>query len=314
MESYRGSPGWVRYRRLLESEFGIEVPEAPEEIRLQLRGHDLHLDQWKPDGPEKGVLILVHGAGGNGRILAPLAQAASRQGWKVLAPDLPGYGLTRPAGTFAWDYAEWPRVVAALADLQTGPVVLLGASVGGLTAVQAAALSPRVKGVIATTLVDMGDPRTFIRVARWPWLAAISLAGFALAPWLLDRLALPLKWLAPMKAMTSSPPLQAYFEEDPGLGRARIPARFFRTLHALKFGRMTLGCPLLLVHPGADTWTPTSLSLEVYDRIESEKAFIELANGSHLPLEAPAADQLQSAVQAFLGRVAQSDAGVRARG
>jgi hypothetical protein len=45
VESYRGSPGWVRYRRLLASEFGIEVPEAPEEIRLQLRGHDLHVDQ-----------------------------------------------------------------------------------------------------------------------------------------------------------------------------------------------------------------------------------------------------------------------------
>jgi hypothetical protein len=255
------------------------------------------------------VLILVHGAGGNGRILAPLAQAASRQGWKVLAPDLPGYGLTRPAGTFAWDYAEWPRVVAALADLQTGPVVLLGASVGGLTAVQAAALSPGVKGVIATTLVDMGDPHTFIRVARWPWLAAASLAGFEHAPWLIDQVALPLNWLAPMKTMTSSPPLQAYFEEDPGLGRVRIPARFFRTLHAQKLGRVTLGCPLLLVHPGADAWTPTALSLEVYDRIESEKTFIELANGSHLPLEAPAADQLQSAVYAFLDRVAEADAG-----
>ena len=311
MERYHGSPGWVRYRRLLASEFGIEVPEAPEEIRLHLRGHDLHLDHWMPEGPERGVLILVHGAGGNGRILAPLAHAASSQGWKVLAPDLPGYGLTRPAETFSWDYAEWPRVVAALADLQVGPVVLLGASVGGLTAVQAAALSPAVRGVIATTLIDMGDPGAFIRAARWPWLAAISLAGFALAPWLLDPLALPLKWLAPMKAMTSSPPLQAYFEEDPGLGRARIPARFFRTLHALKFRRMTLACPLLLVHPGADTWTPTSLSLEVYDRIEGEKTFLELTNGSHLPLEAPAADQLQSAVQAFLDRVAQAGAGER---
>ena len=90
---------------------------------------------------------------------------------------------------------------------------------------------------------------------------------------------------------------------------SRRPARFFRTLHAQKLGRVTLGCPLLLVHPGADAWTPTALSLEVYDRIESEKAFIELANGSHLPLEAPAADQLQSAVHAFLDRVAEAEAG-----
>ena len=90
---------------------------------------------------------------------------------------------------------------------------------------------------------------------------------------------------------------------------SRSPARFFRTLHAQKLGRVTLWCPLLLLHPGADDWTPTALSLEVYDRIESEKAFIELANGSHLPLEAPAAEQLQSAVQAFLDRVAEAEAG-----
>jgi pimeloyl-ACP methyl ester carboxylesterase len=57
--------------------------------------------------------------------LAPLADVACGLGWRVLAPDLPGYGLTRPASTFDWDYAEWPAVVAALADEAEGSVVLM---------------------------------------------------------------------------------------------------------------------------------------------------------------------------------------------
>ena len=293
----------MRYRDLLDTEFGIRIANEPEEVRLSLLGHDLHVDVWNPAGPPKGVLVLVHGAGGHGRILAPLADFAAGQGWRAVAPDLPGYGLTQPAADFDWDYGEWPRVVAALADLQPAPVVLLGASVGGLTAVHAAALSGRVQGVIATTLVDMADPRTFIRAARWPWLAAGALVGFALAPWLFDRLALPLGWLAPMKAMSSRPALQAYFHQDAILGGARTPARFFRTLHAARNDRLDPGCPLLLAHPGADSWTPTSLSLEVLKRIPGETAFVELSNGSHLPLESPAAAELQMAVMGFLDRI-----------
>ncbi len=307
-DCYQGSVSWTRYRDLLVSEFGIRITREPEEVRLSLRGHDLHVDIWEPGGMPKGVLVLVHGGGGNGRILAPLADFAAGEGWRVLAPDLPGYGLTRPAADFDWDYAEWPRVVAALADLQPAPVVLLGASLGGLTAVQAAALSGHVQGVIATTLLDMADARTFIRAARWRWLAAGALAGFVLAPGLLDRVALPLGWLAPMKAMSSRPALQAYFAQDDLLGGARTPARFFRTLHAARNDRPDPGCPLLLAHPGADSWTPTALSLEVLARIPGETAFIELTNGAHLPLESPAAGELQSAVSGFLERIAAGQA------
>lgn len=304
MSAYRGSPSWTRYRELLYARFGIRVEQEPDESFVCLLGHEIHLDEWRPEGNERGILILVHGAGGNGRILAPLAVQAAQEGWRVLAPDLPGYGLTRPAAGFNWDYSEWPRVVADLADAQASPVVLLGASVGGLTAVHAARLSEKVRAVAATTLVDMGDPGTFVRAARWPWLGALALAGFSVAPWLTDRIALPLRWTAPLRRMSSDAELQHYFETDALIGSARIPARFFRTLHAVKVGRIGLRCPLILIHPGADAWTPTAWSLDVLARIEGETAFVALDNGSHLPLESPAAAQLQAALFGFLDRLA----------
>jgi alpha-beta hydrolase superfamily lysophospholipase len=58
--------------------------------------------------------------------------------------------------------------------------------------------------------------------------------------------------------------------------------------------------PLLLVHPGADAWTPTELSLPTFERFGGPKTFVRLSNGSHLPLETPAWDELARALGTFL--------------
>lgn len=104
----------------------------------------------------------------------PLADAAASLGWRVLAPDLPGYGLTRPAPGYRGDYDEWPAIVAQLADETDGPVVLMGLSAGGMTAVFAAEAARTVDGVIVTTLLDAGDPAMLMRAARWRWLGPVA--------------------------------------------------------------------------------------------------------------------------------------------
>jgi len=303
MNTYESSPSWHRYHRLVEQEFGVRIQRRPSERWQTVRGHEVHIDDWRPQGAARGTVILVHGGGGNGRVLAPLADVACGLGWRVLAPDLPGYGLTRPASTFDWDYAEWPAVVAALADRAEGPVVLMGLSVGGMTAVLAARAASDVRGVIVTTLLDMGDPAVFARAARWRWLGVASLLGFRWMPSIVDRLHLPLWLAAPMDKMSGNAAMRDYFTTDPLLGRLRVPSRFFRTLHACKVGRIELRCPLLLAHPGADLWTPTDLSLPAFERVDSPKRLRELSNGTHLPLEQPARDELRQEVTDFLASI-----------
>jgi pimeloyl-ACP methyl ester carboxylesterase len=299
MKTYETSPSWLRYRALLDECFAIRIERKPVETWRQIRGHSIHVDEWQAARP-KGTLILVHGGGGNGRILAPCGDVAASLGWRALAPDLPGYGLTTPAPGFRWDYDEWPAVIAALADQTEGPVVLMGLSVGGMTAVFAAEEARQVQGVIATTLLDMGDPATFVKAARWPWLGAASLLGFRMTPWIADRIALPLRLAAPMHAMSSDPRMQDYFMHDTLLGSMRVPARFFRTMRARKAVTLAPRCPLLLAHPGADAWTPTALSRPGFDKIQGEKQFVELTNGSHLPAERPAFDELRGHIERFL--------------
>ena len=294
---------WTTYRRIVATEFRLHLEVEPTERWAPVRGHRVRIDEWSGD-QNLGTVILVHGGGGNGRVLAPFAEPIARYGWRVLAPDLPGFGLTEPAPGFDGDYAEWPAVVAEIADAQPGPVVLFGLSMGGMTAVFAAQKSTHVAGVIATTLLDLADPATFASAARWDWLGRLSGAVMALVPWLFDRIPLPLRLAAPLNAMSSSKRMQAYFAQDPLIGRSWKPARLFRTAHEYPAATLHLDCPLLVVHPGADRWTPTALSRNVFERVDTRKTFIELSNGAHLPLEQPAFRELTQRVERFLDDVA----------
>lgn len=265
-------------------------------------GHALHIDEWAPVGAAKGTAILVHGGGGHGRILAPLGDAVAAMGWRALAPDLPGYGLTKPARVWRWDYADWPRAIAALADAADGPVVLIGLSVGGMTALYAAQRARAVKGVIATTLIDMSDPQIYAGAARWRWLGHVARLSGAYMPFISDQIAMPLRFAVLMHAMSSKPGMRRYFESDPLLGGKWIPARFWRTLHEYRpdQGNLDLPCPFLLAHPGADAWTPVALSMPAFNRIGSPKRLRVLTNGSHLPAERPAYDELREEIEGFL--------------
>ncbi|MFW6300082.1 MAG: alpha/beta hydrolase [Oceanicaulis sp.] len=168
-------------------------------------------------------------AAGTAACWAPFAAMAADLGWRVLAPDLPGYGLTRPARHDRGDYDDWLEIIADLADASPGPVALMGLSAGGMTAVFAAERAKCVRGVIATTRLDASDPGLLVRAARWRWLGALSLIGFRLTPWLVDRLSMPIRFAAPMGAMSSDPAMNAYFARDRLLGSLRVRLRLFRT-------------------------------------------------------------------------------------
>ncbi len=300
--SFANHSSWTSYRDILREEFAISFPIEPTEHWQEIRGHSIRYDLWEHDWPSVGTVILVHGGGGSGRILAPAALPALQAGWRVIAPDLPGYGLSIPAQGFNGDYSEWPKIITEIADGNTGPVVLLGMSLGGLTAVFAAQLARSVDGVIATTLVDPSDPTTFDHVARWPWLGRLCRFAMRWMPGLLDRISMPLALATPLRAMTGSKRLQEYFVRDPLLGGNWMTSRFFRLIHQRQLESVGLNCPLLLIHPGSDEWTPTEMSMPVFERLKTDKTLIELSNGTHLPLERPAFDEFNQGVGEFLAR------------
>ncbi|HYU02605.1 MAG TPA: alpha/beta fold hydrolase [Jatrophihabitantaceae bacterium] len=100
-------------------------------------------------GPvDAAPVVLVHGLGATNASMLPLISALSRD-FHVLAPDLPGHGGTQAKGAaHAAEYlGNW--LLAFLRETCDQPAVLVGNSLGGRTALEAALSSPyEVRGLV----------------------------------------------------------------------------------------------------------------------------------------------------------------------
>lgn len=304
--SYRENQYWQRYQTFFPGGLRVTPDNAPTERWWFWRGLPVHLDRVD-DSLAPAKLIMLHGAGSYGRMLAPYTRLPSVQGLEIIAPDLPGYGLTGPS-LRAVNYRMWvdcvADLVAAERRVDDRPVVLLGVSIGGRLAYDVAVRRDvsGVPGVIATCLLDprRSDVRTRI-ASHW---AIGRVAGLLPpVPFPLGAFRVPIRWVANMAAVSNQTQLSNLVAADPLGGGNSVSLRFLRSyVHSApivepeKFD----GPPLLLAHPEADLWTPKHLSLAFFDRLRGPKRFAVLGGAGHLPVEETGLADLDSAVRDFL--------------
>lgn len=100
-------------------------------------GVSLHLHDWpRPAGPARGTVLIVHGLGEHGGRYEHVAALLAAQGWRPVGYDQRGHGRSGgPRGGLAADdclLADLGRMVAHARSVGTGPLVILGHSMGGL--------------------------------------------------------------------------------------------------------------------------------------------------------------------------------------
>ena len=111
------------------------------------RTHRVHVGRWHVRYREAGAgppLVLVHGLGCSAdywwRNGAPLAAA----GFRVLAPDLPGFGRTEGPRTGLGIHQQADSLERFAAAMELGPAAYLGHSLSCQTAVELAARRPEL--------------------------------------------------------------------------------------------------------------------------------------------------------------------------
>jgi alpha-beta hydrolase superfamily lysophospholipase len=309
--TYAADAGWRRYQPFMPAAVRLDDESRVHEEFWSWRGHRVHLDRMRgrPTGAAPCKVILVHGAGGNGRMLNPYAVLLADAGYDVVAPDFPGFGLTLQAPCAKLAYGVWVDLLVDLVRREAAagvPVVLFGLSIGGTTAYHAAAREPLVAGVIATTLLDLRDAATREAVTTSRFLARIGGWIAAAFPRLTDPLPVGIRFVAPLAKMSRDAGLSKAIADDPRIGRGFLPARFWRTLSELAPAKEpeVFSTPLLLAHPAADLWTDVSLSRRFFDRIGGPKRVVLLDNASHFPLEEPGLGALARELCAFVAACA----------
>ena len=95
--SYKENNYWYRYQHFYPEDIRFQKNNFPKEEFLEINGHRIHIDRYLAQNQYSDCkIILIHGAGGNGRVLGNLAIGLRDLNCEIIAPDLPGYGHTVP--------------------------------------------------------------------------------------------------------------------------------------------------------------------------------------------------------------------------
>lgn len=264
--------------------------------------------------PDAGARVMViHGGGGYSHALWPAAAVAASEGVDVSAPDLPLYGYTETPDPSGVRYDHWVDLLCDLVRAERAadprPLILFGASMGGMLAYEVAARLPGdVAAVLATCLLDVSDPAARAAATRYAWMGRPDPALLRAADPLLGRVRLPIRWMADMLAMSSDPALSRLCASDPRGGGANVPLGFLASWMNYRHSDPSTfdAAPVTLVAPVADTWIPLEVSIRFLQRISAPTKTVMLENCGHFPIEEPGIGRLRDEVLTTVSAVTRS--------
>ncbi|KAA9160505.1 alpha/beta hydrolase [Amycolatopsis acidicola] len=107
---------------------------TPAEISFDSGGVRLVADRWEPAGERRGTVLLLHGGGQRRHSWHTTGHRLAGQGWTTIAPDARGHGDSdrSPDGDYSADVLI--RDLSVIVGQIGEPCVLVGASMGGMTA------------------------------------------------------------------------------------------------------------------------------------------------------------------------------------
>lgn len=292
-------PGVADYAAFLPASWHDSVDLEPTSAWWTWQGYHVRvLRRMNPNAPVR--VLLIHGAGGHSAALWPIASLLPKDQVELVAVDMPLYGHTKSPDPHAVRYQDWVRMLCEfiLSEDDGRPLVLLGASIGGMLAYEVAARTGRPAAVVATSLLDPRDPRARAVITRFGPAGILGgpLAGFI--PDTFKERLIPMSWVAALSKMSRDPELSRLCAADPRGGGAKVPIGFltsFMTYRHVPPEEMQV--PVTLAHPAKDAWTPVEISTRWLSRVAAPAKLVMLRECGHFPIETPGLSDLVKAVE-----------------
>lgn len=215
-------------------------PQGAEDVTFESGG--LRLKGWLFRAPafSRGTLVYLHGSGDNRTSGTDIAERFVGRGYNALVYDSRAHGESE-GDACTYGYYEKKDLAKAIDLFATGPVVVLGVSLGGAVALEAAAEDPRIRAVVS--VATFSDLRT-VANERAPWVASRSNieAAFRLAE------------------------EQAHFKVDEASPLLAAPH---------------IEVPVFLIHGEADRETPPAHAERVFSALHGQKRLLLVPGAGH---------------------------------
>jgi pimeloyl-ACP methyl ester carboxylesterase len=128
--------------------------------------------------PNDWPVLFLHGGGQTRFAWGRTAETVANNGWRTIALDLRGHGDSDWAPTGDYSKTSFCADIVAVADAVGKPPVLVGASLGGTSAMLAEGTSDRTvsSGLVLVDITPNPNPEGVLRIQRF---MASGLEGFA---------------------------------------------------------------------------------------------------------------------------------------
>jgi len=175
-------------------------------------------------------VLLMHGGGQTRHAWGNTAEVLARRGWRAVSLDLRGHGDSEWALTGDYSFTTYAADCIAVCDQLGRPPVLVGASLGGVTAILAEGASDRVvsSGLVLVDITHRTNPAGVQRIRDF---MASGLGGFAT----LDEAAAAIAAYQPHRRRRVNPAglMKVLRQRDPRFldhGRTEVPREDFEAI------------------------------------------------------------------------------------
>ena len=302
-KGYENDTIWRQIQEYLLVKNRIDDNNVPKEEWLETGNKQIHIDHYICNDA-KGIVVIYHGVGGNGRLLSFIAVPLHKAGYDVICPDLPLYGHTVCSGKIT--YSDWIECGISIAEKyrqDDKPMYLFGLSAGGMLAYQISCRMEKINGLMLTCLLDQRISRVTKETASSSMMVVLGKPLLKISHRLIGGVKLPMKMVCNMKAIVNNEALAELLMNDPISSGTKVTLEF---LYGMLNPNIEIEandykkCPVLLVHPERDYWTDISLSRLFFDKIQAPKELKLLQGAGHFPIEEKGLKQLEEYCIAFM--------------
>lgn len=302
---FKENKHWREIQDFLPEHNHVSEDCKPQEKWINCNGINIRYDEYKPQKNSNITIVALHGVGGNGRLLSFIAVPLVKAGFNVICPDLPGFGYTKIDSSF--DYTKWIEVGTFMAneELNKGrKLFMFGLSAGGMLAYNVACKIGRVEGLLVTNILDNRYQIVRDCSAKNKFHSRIGLKILKFLPEFLKTIKIPVKAIANTRTLVNKNKvlLNILLKDKVGAGSS-VPIKFLLSIMDMipqSEPEDFKICPVLMVHPENDQWTPVEISRLFFDRIGYKKSLVLLENAGHFPIETPGLQQLEKACIDFI--------------